>query len=224
MNMKTKLLTLSAIFVLATFALQAQVDFGILGGINFQNLNGKDFLGDKLENDMIIGYHAGVNVQILLVSEFYFQPGLLFSTKGAKSVDGSITTKVKLSYVELPLNIVFKGKLGNGFVLVGLGPYLGFAIGGKVINEGGSSELETKITFQNVIEEGDDLLTPYLKRFDAGGNIFVGYELAGGLFFQLDAQLGMIKINPKDNRVEPIYSDKSSVKNTGFGLSVGYRF
>ena len=43
-------------------------------------------------------------------------------------------------------------------------------------------------------------------------------------FFQLDAQLGMIKINPKDNRVEPIYSDKSSVKNTGFGLSVGYRF
>jgi len=222
--MKTKLLTLSAIFVLATFALQAQVDFGILGGINFQNLNGKDFLGDKLENDMIIGYHAGVNVQILLVSEFYFQPGLLFSTKGAKSVDGSITTKVKLSYVELPLNIVFKGKLGNGFVLVGLGPYLGFAIGGKVINEGGSSELETKITFQNVIEEGDDLLTPYLKRFDAGGNIFVGYELAGGLFFQLDAQLGMIKINPKDNRVEPIYSDKSSVKNTGFGLSVGYRF
>ena len=91
--MKTKLLTLSAIFVLATFALQAQVDFGILGGINFQNLNGKDFLGDKLENDMIIGYHAGVNVQILLVSEFYFQPGLLFSTKGAKSVDGSITTK-----------------------------------------------------------------------------------------------------------------------------------
>jgi hypothetical protein len=41
--------------------------------------------GDMLENDMIVGYHVGFNVQISpLVPEFYFQPGLLFSTKGAK--------------------------------------------------------------------------------------------------------------------------------------------
>ena len=74
---------------------------------------------------MIIGYHAGVNVQIPVASEFYFQPGLLFSTKGAKNVSGSVTNTTKLSYVELPLNMVYKGKLGNGFVMVGFGPYLG---------------------------------------------------------------------------------------------------
>ena len=103
-------------------------------------------------------------------------------------------------------------------------PTLAYAIGGKVINEGGNSKLETKITFQNVVELGDGLLTPYYKRFDAGGNIFVGFEMASGLFIQLEAQMGMLKINPEDNRAEPIYSDKSSEKNTGFGLSVGYRF
>lgn len=222
--MKTKLLYLSALFILATFTVQAQMGFGILGGINFQNLNGKDFLGNKLENNMIIGYHAGVNVQIRVAPEFYFQPGLLLSTKGAKNVSGSSTTTTKLTYIELPLNMVYKGKLGNGFVMVGFGPYLGFGVGGKEIYESGNSELETKIIFQNVVESGDDMLTPYYKRFDAGGNIFAGYEMAGGLFFQLNAQLGMIKINPEDNRAEPVYSDESSVKNTGFGLSLGYRF
>ena len=43
--MKTKLLYLTALFILATFTVQAQIGFGILGGVNFQNLNGKDFLG-----------------------------------------------------------------------------------------------------------------------------------------------------------------------------------
>ena len=74
------------------------------------------------------------------------------------------------------------------------------------------------------METGDPTSVTYLKAFDAGGNIFAGYELASGIFIQLDTQLGMLKINPEDNRTEPVYSDKSSVKNTGFGLSVGYRF
>ena len=222
--MKKKLLYLSALFILATFTVQAQIGFGILGGVNFQNFNGKNFTGDKLEYDMILGFHAGVNVQIPIAPEFYFQPGLLFSTKGAKFVESSLTYTTKLSYIELPLNVVYKGKLGNGFVMVGFGPYLGFGIGGKVITEGGNSKLETKITFQNVVESGDGIYPPFFKRFDAGANIFVGYEMASGIFLQLNAQLGMLKINPEDNRAEPFYSDKSSVKNTGFGLSVGYRF
>jgi hypothetical protein len=222
--MKTKLITLSAIFILATITLQAQIDFGILGGVNFQNLNGKDYNGDKLENNMIIGFHAGVNVQIPVAPEFYFQPGLLFSTKGAKDVGSTITTTTRLSYVELPLNVVYKGKLGNGFVMVGFGPYVGFGIGGKVKSEGGSTSLETDITFQNVLENSDPLLTPYFRRLDAGGNVFVGYEMASGLFFQLESQLGMLNINPEDNRTIPLYSDKSALKNTGFGLSLGYRF
>ena len=51
--------------------------FGLLGGINFQNLNGKDISGNNLDNDMIIGYHIGANVQLPIAPEFYFQPGLL---------------------------------------------------------------------------------------------------------------------------------------------------
>ena len=193
--MKTKLISIALILILsAPLAIAQSTDkgktsFAILGGINFQNLNGKDIAGNKLENDMILGYHAGVNIQIPIAPEFYFQPRLLFSTKGAKNS----TITYKLSYIELPLNFVYKGLLGNGYVMVGFGPYVGYAITTKGGDFGGD-----------------------FKAFDAGGNVFAGYEMAGGIFCQLNTQFGMLNIKNS--------SDKSSVKNTGFGLSIGYRF
>jgi hypothetical protein len=191
--MKTRLISLIMILLLsAPLAIaqstdKAKMSFAILGGVNLQNLNGKASNGDKLTNDMIVGFHAGVNVQMPIAPQFFFQPGLLFTTKGAKYTNGSST---KLSYIELPLNVVYKALLGNGKFMLGFGPYLGYAI---------------KIT-------GGDY-----KAFDAGGNIFAGYELAGGIFFQLNTEIGMLDINDGN----PLYK---SVKNTGFGLSVGYRF
>ncbi|MBW6492728.1 MAG: PorT family protein [Lentimicrobium sp.] len=225
--MKTRIISIMAIVMLTAtmaFSQGTGMRFGVLGGVNFQNLNGTDFSGDKLENDMIIGFHAGVNVQIPVAPEFYFQPGLLFSTKGAKNtidvLGTAFTTTVKLSYVELPLNLVYKGALGNGFVLVGFGPYVGYGISGKEINEGGPATIEREVKFQNIVETGDPASVHYVKALDAGANVFAGYEMAGGLFMQLNAQLGLIKINPEDKR---LIDDKTSVKNTGFGLSLGYR-
>jgi hypothetical protein len=220
--MKTRLfsfvliLMLSASLAIAQSTDKAKISFAILAGVNFQNLNGKDVNGDKLVNDMIIGYHGGVNIQMPIAPEFFFQPGLLFTIKGAKSSPSKTITK--LSYIELPLNLVYKGALGNGFIMFGLGPYIGYAIGGNVTPDGGSA---TDIEFKNVVETSDPLTVPYLKAFDAGGNIFAGYELASGIFIQLSAQLGMLKINPE---YKVLTDDKSSVKNTGFGLSLGYRF
>ena len=133
--MKTKLISFAVILFLSVQMLSGQnfdnnkTSFGLLGGVNLQNLNGKDNNGDKLTNEMIIGYHIGMNVQIPIVPEFFFQPGLLFSTKGAKNNYGSLTGTYKLSYIELPLNLVYKGSLGNGYVMIGFGPYVGYAIG-----------------------------------------------------------------------------------------------
>lgn len=225
--MKTKLLPFLLVFIFSASFLKAQdterpkISFAILGGVNFQNLNGKNFSGDKLENEMILGYHAGVNVQIAIAPDFYFQPGLLFSTKGAKNSTGSITSTYKLSYIELPLNLVYKAALGNGYFMLGFGPYVGYGIMGNAKSEGGSLSYDSKIEFKNVVELSDPLTVAYFKALDAGGNIFAGYEMQSGLFFQLNTQLGMIKINPEDKRIP---GDKSVVKNTGFGVSLGYHF
>ena len=200
---------------------RAKLAFGVLGGINFQNLNGKDAGGDKLENDLIIGFHVGVNIQVPIVPEFYFQPGLLFSTKGAKNTSGSLTGTTKISYIEMPLNLVYKAMLGNGYVMLGFGPHIGYGIGGKVKVEGGAVTVENDIEFKNVVEIGDDPLTPYYKAFDVGANMFAGYEMQNGIFAQINTQFGLLKINPENKYIA---DDKTSVKNVGFGLSLGYRF
>lgn len=225
--MKTRKISLILIFTLIASMAMAQsgemgkTSFAILGGVNFQNLNGEDNSGNKLENDLIIGFHAGVNAQIPVAPEFYFQPGLQFSTKGAESTVSALTSTYKLSYIELPLNFVYKGLLGNGYFMVGLGPYVAYGIGGKALYEGGSISSETDITFKNEVVLGDPLLAYYVKPLDAGGNIFFGYELAGGLFVQLNAQLGMLNIKP-DSYLDP--DNNSTLKNTGYGISLGYRF
>lgn len=225
-KMKTKLFSLTLFFMLMATIANAQdynnskISFGILGGVNLQNLSGKDALGDKLENDMIVGYHVGINVQIPLALQFYFQPGLTFSTKGGENNDGIITSKYKLSYIELPLNLVYKGNLGNGFIMLGFGPYLAYGINGTASFKGGSVTVDSDIEFKNEVEIGDPLTTAYFKPLDAGANIFFGYEFPSNLFIQLNAQLGLININPKDNRLP---DNDLAIKNTGFGLSLGYR-
>lgn len=227
--MKTRIFSLLIMLLLTGSIAVAQstgkLSFGVLGGVNFQNLNGKDASGDKLTNDMIVGFHAGANVQIPIAPQFYFQPGLLFSTKGAKNtytvLGTSVTSTTKLSYIEMPLNLVYKAQLGNGYFMLGFGPYVGYGISGSVVTKGGSISLDQKVKFQSVVETSDDQTVPYYKAFDVGGNIFAGYELASGIFAQFNTQLGMVKINPE---YKISSDDKSVVKNTGFGLSVGYRF
>jgi hypothetical protein len=61
----------------------------------------------------------------------------------------------------------------------------------------------------------------YIKPVDAGANLLFGYEFSNKLSFQVNAQLGLTKINPQ---YDGVTNDKRSAKNTGFGLSAGYRF
>lgn len=201
--------------------MDTKVKFAMLGGVNFQNWNGKDAQGSMLDNKLVTGFHAGVNIQIPVAPEFYFQPGLLFSTKGTSMKSDTMNRKYKVSYIELPLNFVYKGLLGKGFVMVGFGPYVGYAIKGTVKTERNSNETKSDIVFKNSIESSDPSTNNYLKSFDAGANVFAGYEWMNGLFMQLNTQLGAIKINPENKTVS---NDKSSVKNTGYGLSLGFRF
>jgi hypothetical protein len=212
----TKFLAIAAL-TLSGFAVSAQskTSFGIRGGVNFQNINGDDAAGGSLDNKLKVGFLAGVNAEIPVGIDFYVQPGVLYAVKGAKNDVGD--TKVSLGYIEVPVNFLYKPELGTGHLLLGVGPYIAFGVNGK-IKSGGSEE---DIKFKNTVTLAEASADPYLKRIDAGGNLLFGYEMANHLSIQLNAQLGMVKINPK---VDGLPNDQSSWKNTGFGVSLGYRF
>ncbi len=199
--------------------------FGIRGGVNFQTIAGKDQNDDKFTNDLLVGYAAGVTVDIPMAPDFYIQSGLLFATKGAKKTDviggQDYTTTTKISYVELPVNLLYKPMLGSGHLLLGFGPYVALGVGGKVKYKGTGVDQTENIKFENEVKLTDPNDVTYFKPVDVGANMLAGYEFSNKLSFQLNAQLGLVKINPK---YEGSLNDKTSAKNVGFGFSLGYKF
>jgi hypothetical protein len=221
--MKTAIVAAAAL--LMSSALYAQdmtydagrTTFGIRAGVNFQNINGKTASGAKLENDILTGFHAGVNAEIPLGTGFYLQPGVLYSQKGTEFDNDN---QVKLNYLEVPVNFVYKPVLGTGRMLLGFGPYVGFGIGGKVK----TASTEREVEFEKAATGNPSLTTGVYKKLDAGANFLAGYEFARNLSFQVNAQLGLVNINPDFIGFGGTVNDETKWRNTGFGVSLGYRF
>jgi len=236
--MKTKLFPIILILMLIYPQLFSQkrpkpdtgIHLGVVAGATIQNLYGKDFWGEKLDNKFIIGYQAGVNVNIPIVPDFYLQPGLLFSSAGAKQKiiespsksDGNeVTNTIRINYLEIPLTFLFRPQVGDGHLLLGIGPYAGYGLFGKARTKEGSSSSDIDIKFRNKVTPSDPSGYAYFRPFDAGGALLFGYEMYSGLFLQLNGQLGLMKVNPQ---YESLTNNKTSIKNWGFGISAGFRF
>lgn len=230
--MKKQFIVLTTALVLGITAAYAQkeedklVSIGIRAGVNLQKIYGDDFMGNKLSNDFTTGFHAGINAELFISEGFYLQPGLLYSTKGAERKNNNIEYTQHISYIELPVNLLFKPELGSGKLLLGAGPYAAYGISGKNKTKTGGTAVELDAKFKNKITAAEYATTLlngayYLKPFDFGGNVLIGYELNSGFSLQLNGQLGLSQINPK---ADGVAADKSKWKNIGFGASLGYRF
>lgn len=213
-----KLIALTTVVTLLTLTAYTQnkTTFGVRAGLNIQNFTWDDIDGETVDTKLKAGFHLGVNAEIPIAPEFYVQPGILFSTKGAK--EDFSDAKINLSYIEIPINFLYKPELGDGKLLVGAGPYIAFGVGGKVKN--GSDidiEFEKEISLQQY-QAGEKY---YLKRLDVGGNLLFGYEFTNNFSVQLNAQLGLVNIHPD---VKDAAGNNAKIKNVGFGVSAGYRF
>lgn len=191
-------------------AVQAQkTQFGVRGGISFQNLTGEDNNGYAFSNDLTTRFHGGVNVSIPLAKDFIIRPEIMYAGKGAKSPAGN---DYRINYVEVPLNLIYVPKLGTGNLMLGFGPYMAFGVGGKV--EFTNGEVHNVKFEENVTNMQPR--TAYYRKTDAGLNVLAGYDF-GKVSLQLNGQLGLMNIYPQFNGVQPT----AKLRNTGFGLSAG---
>lgn len=230
-----KLILISVIFFQAVAGQEKEykpqtVNLNIIAGISLQNLKGTDFWGEKLENKVLLGYNAGFMTDILIYRNLHFLPGLLYSAKGArkelvemvkKSDEGKVITSIRLSYLEIPVNFLYRPKLGEGHILLGFGPYAAYGIGGKVKTKGSGYSNGIPVSFKNTVTIDDPSDYAYYRALDVGMNLSFGYELYNGIFCHLNLQMGLLEVNP---RYEQLSNDKTSYKNRGFGLMFGYRF
>jgi OOP family OmpA-OmpF porin len=153
-----KILPLSLLTLLGFAHLHAQIRLGALGGIHSanvletNNIPGWDSTTKRYESSHS-GFQLGVILDIPLGNKgFFFQPALLYTTKGrkyAKNNDSatSATTdtvyskqSLDLGYVDIPLNLTYKFLLSanerhkNSF-FISAGPYVSFFYKGTLASQ-----------------------------------------------------------------------------------------
>ncbi|HEX5554205.1 MAG TPA: porin family protein [Chitinophagaceae bacterium] len=185
----------------------AQTSFGIKAGPDLANLTTK-IGGAKGSSNAIIGVAGGVYANLPVAPMLEVQPSLLYEGKGeVQSVQG-YNIRTRLNYLTLPVDLLYTAEMaGGGGWMIGVGPYLGYGISGKV--SGGPQGSYGGNPFK--ADEGS------LKRLDAGGHIQLGYEMANGFNIGLNAELGLMNLARHGDK-------KNSIKNTSFGLMLGYVF
>ncbi|MCB2407264.1 porin family protein [Hymenobacter lucidus] len=222
-NLQRGLLAAALVVAGATSA-QAQITFGPRVGLNVANV-ATDLPGSiEIDTKTIFAPQIGLTLNAQF-GNLSVQPSLLFSQKGYKieedEDDYSYKATARLSYAEIPVNLVYTTGGTEGFQVFA-GPYAGFGIGGKAKFEeddnGQKSSGEDKIKFAS--KEGDADKTEYYRALDFGLNAGVGYK-AGALQAQLGYGLGLSNLVPNDeDDKDPEYK----LKNRVFHLSISYFF
>ena len=154
-------------FVIACLEGQSQINIGIKTGLNIANQSRKEAKGYvPYETSAKAGLHLGVIAEKQVFENVFVQPQLLYSFKGSthKSTGSGIETIVKMNYVDLPLNVVYKYELPFGKVFAGAGPVFSYSFSGKLEKEG-----ETKKMFSDDIKNW--------KHGDVAINILAGVEM-----------------------------------------------
>ena len=217
--MKKHLLTI--LFCIAITGVYAQtITYGLDAGLNFTKLPASADVG-TVKDDYLLGFHAGGLVDIGFKS-FSIQPGLFFTTKGGKTtvtvlevagnstIPGTATGKTVLNYIELPVNLLYRAKAGNGNFFIGGGPYIAVGVSGKATFDsnfnGQTFHLSQNVSFGS----GDN----EIKNPDFGVNGLLGYQLNSGFMVNAGYGLGLLSTS----------NGSGSVKNKGFSFSLGYFF
>lgn len=231
-TMKFKHLSLIVIIIATTgFITNAQKSSAIIkAGLNLANVSVSQD-GDVDDSRSLTSFHVGLTGDVALTSFLSFQPGILFTGKGAKTEVGnpSDANYYKASsnpyYIEVPVNIVLKAPLNkNAKFFVGAGPYMGIGIAGKNKVEGKylgvTFESEKDIDFSNDdpttldYEEGAGF--GIMKRFDYGLNGTAGLE-GKSMLFSVNYGLGLAKLQSGSDN-----SDNNN-KHRVLSFTVGFK-
>jgi len=113
---------LIGVAAMALFAIpvQAQLRFGVKGGLNFASVHFND---DLVKADNVTGFHIGPTAELMVpLLGIGFDASLLYSQK------------VEQNYIEVPVNV--KWKIGLPLVkgYLAAGPYIEFRLGDKILD------------------------------------------------------------------------------------------
>lgn len=182
---------------------QAQINFGLRTGITLANQNRVDH-EDYYEQSTKAKtkFHFGLHADMKISGNIYAQPGIGFTGKGSQHTSSysGTQTDFKMSYIDVPLNFVYKYPVPFGKIYGGGGPVVSYATSGKIEQKGKSKKMFG--------DTNDDY-----KRGDFGFDLLAGVELAKGLAGGISYHAGFVDIYKHE---------AAKIKNRTFNVSVGY--
>ena len=171
--------------------------FGVKAGVSLANITGDGTSNTK----NLVGATAGLMADFGFNDLISFHPELLYSQKGVKYEASGLTSKVRLSYLDVPLLLRVKTQ-GLFFEA---GPQVGFLLAQKnevtLSGYGSSSNSSSDNT----------------RKVDVGYIAGIGYQLPQGLEFGLRYNGGISDLS--DQTV-----NDHKQRNSVFQLQVGYLF
>lgn len=203
-----KLLILITILVSGNSLLAQNVKFGIKTGLNFPSLQSTSPFSPEGDYKISAKFLLGTYSEIKL-GKYTLQPGITFSVKGNKAVQENNTISfgypvpytternVNLSYIEIPINLLYNHPVKIGTLYAGAGPYAAFAVGGRIRSIDRRSTYLKDASVQKV-EFGDK--PGELKNADYGANALAGLKLKSGIDIGANFGLGLLNLNNTDSK------------------------
>ena len=132
---------------------QAQVKFGLKGGLNLTSISTSGSVSENLKNKE--GFHIGPTVKIgIPVVGLSFDASALYDQRSAKVSNGTAESTIKSQSLQVPINIrygVGLGSVANLFAFAG--PQFGFNLGDKnqkILNQAANWTLKSSNLSANV--------------------------------------------------------------------------
>lgn len=230
-----KLFTIFTVVALTTTVSFAQ--FSAKAGLNLANISSNN---DDADNSMKIGIIIGGNYAMEVSDAMSLNLSASFKQSGTKeeyelSQPGyklEQTMKYNLNYLELSPSLAFNV---SDAVALSFGPYLAFAMSGKVENEqvvsGSLAEAvgeDGTTTQSDEIKFGDGENDDGIKAMDFGLNIGATYFINDLMNVSAGYALGLTNLIYVDDDMkdaaDAANEDVPSLKNTGIYISFGYSF
>jgi hypothetical protein len=204
----------------------AEVSLGVKGGLDLAKFYGveKENGYDPYKNQVLKpGITVGTALEMKLAKMFAIQPELLFSSKGAKSKDGSNYYISTLNYLEIPVLLKFLIPAGIVTPQLFAGPSLAVKLG-KVNGEYKNGGDVVKMTDEER-KEGDKSIRKVDFGIALGGGIGIKAG-PGNVIFDARYTLGLTKIVKLTDEMKEFGAEDDIIKhkNAALAFEVGYLF
>lgn len=201
----------------------AKGPIGTLGQVQFGGSIGLNLSGAivKYPAYQVSGARPGVGFEIdgfadvpLPNKQYSFRPSLSYSLERASAVVEGDRSSVHISFIKLPLDLVYHSSSMENRLFFGAGPFLAYNLGGKY---NWSNTRVQSISFGS--DQGDYGRT--YKRLDLGLDLLGGYQLNKQVVFGAHFDFGLLNMV---HTMEDPDAKKASIRTLNFGVTMGYVF